>query len=105
MKYDYLDWQKMQGLIPVIVQDVETRDVLMLGYANERAIDMTRATGLASFFSRKRNELWTKGMTSGNIMGAEAIFYDCDGDALIYRVRPNGPACHTGERTCFYRRI
>jgi phosphoribosyl-AMP cyclohydrolase / phosphoribosyl-ATP pyrophosphohydrolase len=88
-------------LVPVIVQDVETGRVLMLAYANDEALDRTRETGEAWFWSRSRNELWHKGATSGNTMAVDEIADDCDGDALLYRVRPNGPACHTGAESCF----
>jgi phosphoribosyl-ATP pyrophosphohydrolase/phosphoribosyl-AMP cyclohydrolase len=88
-------------LIPVVVQDVETGRVLMLAYANDEAVRRTRETGEAWFWSRSRNELWHKGATSGNTMAVEEIADDCDGDALLYRVRPSGPACHTGAESCF----
>jgi phosphoribosyl-ATP pyrophosphohydrolase/phosphoribosyl-AMP cyclohydrolase len=88
-------------LTPVIVQDAETNRVLMLAYANEEALTRTRETGEAWFWSRSRQELWHKGATSGNTMAVEEIRDDCDGDALLYRVRPNGPACHTGSESCF----
>lgn len=100
-----LAWKKTGGLIPAIVQDAETGEVLMEAYANQNALQKTIDTGLATFYSRSRQELWTKGMTSGNTMAMVEILYDCDGDALLYRVKPKGPACHTGERTCFYRSL
>ena len=89
------------ALIPVIVQDADSGRVLMLAYADEEALGKTRETGEAWFRSRSRNELWHKGATSGNTMAVEEIRDDCDGDALLYRVRPNGPACHTGAESCF----
>ena len=88
-------------LTPVVVQDAETNRVLMLAYANDEALRLTRETGEAWFWSRSRSELWHKGATSGNTMAVEEISDDCDGDALLYRVRPNGPACHTGAESCF----
>ena len=88
-------------LTPVVVQDVSTGRVLMLAYADEEAIRRTRETGEAWFWSRSRKKLWHKGATSGNTMAVEEIRDDCDGDALLYRVRPNGPACHTGTESCF----
>jgi phosphoribosyl-ATP pyrophosphohydrolase/phosphoribosyl-AMP cyclohydrolase len=88
-------------LTPVIVQDTETGTVLMLAYANEEALGRTRSTGEAWFWSRSRQELWHKGATSGNTLAIVEIRDDCDGDALLYRVRPNGPACHTGAESCF----
>ena len=88
-------------LTPVIVQDAETNRVLMLAYANEEAVRLTREMGEAWFWSRSRGELWHKGATSGNTMAVEEIRDDCDGDALLYRVHPHGPACHTGAESCF----
>ena len=89
------------ALTPVIVQDAETNRVLMLAYANDEALTLTRESGEAWFWSRSRRELWRKGATSGNTLAVEEIRDDCDGDALLYRVRPNGPACHTGAESCF----
>jgi len=100
-----LDWKRMGGLLPAIVQGTDTREVLMLGYVNQNALQETQDKKLATFYSRSRQELWTKGLTSGNTMELEEILYDCDGDSLVYRVKPNGPACHTGERSCFYRKL
>jgi phosphoribosyl-ATP pyrophosphohydrolase/phosphoribosyl-AMP cyclohydrolase len=88
-------------LTPVVVQDADTNRVLMLAYANDEALRRTRETGEAWFWSRSRGELWHKGATSGNTMAVEEMADDCDGDALLYRVRPNGPACHTGAESCF----
>jgi phosphoribosyl-AMP cyclohydrolase / phosphoribosyl-ATP pyrophosphohydrolase len=88
-------------LTPVIVQDADTGRVLMLAYADDEAVRRTRERGEAWFWSRSRRELWHKGATSGNTMAVEEIRDDCDGDALLYRVRPNGPACHTGAESCF----
>jgi phosphoribosyl-ATP pyrophosphohydrolase/phosphoribosyl-AMP cyclohydrolase len=90
-----------QDLIPVIVQDADTDRVLMLAYADEEAQRRTRETAEAWFWSRSRRELWHKGATSGNTMAVEEIRDDCDGDALLYRVRPTGAACHTGSESCF----
>ena len=87
-----------ETLIPVIVQDAETHRVLMLAYANDEAIRLTRETGEAWFWSRSRQELWHKGATSGNTLAVDEVADDCDGDAFLYRVRPNGPACHTPRR-------
>jgi phosphoribosyl-AMP cyclohydrolase / phosphoribosyl-ATP pyrophosphohydrolase len=88
-------------LTPVVVQDAETGDVLMLAYADEEAVRRTRESGEAWFWSRSRRELWRKGATSGNTLAVVEIRDDCDGDALLYRVRPAGPACHTGAESCF----
>ncbi len=92
-----------QGLVPCIVQDWRTGEVLTLAYMNAESLARTRQTGEAHFFSRSRQELWHKGATSGHTQEVKALRYDCDGDALIALVEPNGPACHTGERTCFHR--
>ena len=91
------------GLVPVIVQDSQTGLVLMLAYTNAAALDLTRRTGAAWFWSRSRRELWEKGATSGNRMRVVGLALDCDGDALLMRVEPQGPACHTGEISCFHR--
>jgi phosphoribosyl-AMP cyclohydrolase / phosphoribosyl-ATP pyrophosphohydrolase len=92
-----------RGLVPCIVQDWSSGEVLMLAYMNEVALDRTRATGELHLYSRSRKELWHKGATSGNTQAVRALRVDCDGDALLALVDPAGPACHTGERTCFYR--
>jgi phosphoribosyl-AMP cyclohydrolase / phosphoribosyl-ATP pyrophosphohydrolase len=92
-----------RGLVPCIVQDWRTAEVLMLAYMNAEALERTRRTGEMHFFSRSRQELWHKGATSGNTLAVRAIRYDCDADALLALVEPAGPACHTGERTCFHR--
>lgn len=93
------------GLVPVIAQDAASGEVLMLAWANAEALIRTEETGLATFWSRSRNELWTKGLTSGNRLRVVEIRLDCDGDAVLYRVTPEGPACHTGRRSCFFRRL
>ena len=92
-----------RGLVPCVMQDWRTGEVLTLAYMNAEALRRTRETGEMHFFSRSRQELWHKGATSGNTMAVKAIRYDCDGDALLALVEPRGPACHTGERSCFYR--
>jgi phosphoribosyl-AMP cyclohydrolase / phosphoribosyl-ATP pyrophosphohydrolase len=91
-----------QGLVPVVVQDARTGEVLTLAYADREAVERTRASGEAHFYSRSRDELWHKGATSGNTQAVRAIRLDCDADALLYLGEPAGPACHTGERTCFH---
>jgi len=91
------------GLVPCVVQDARTGEVLTLAYMNEEALTRTRETGEVHFWSRSRGELWRKGETSGNVMRLRGLRYDCDEDALLALVDPAGPACHTGERTCFYR--
>ncbi|MBI2864944.1 MAG: bifunctional phosphoribosyl-AMP cyclohydrolase/phosphoribosyl-ATP diphosphatase HisIE [Chloroflexi bacterium] len=92
-----------KGLVPAIVQDERTGEVLMLAYANESALQKTLETGQAWFYSRSRQQLWRKGETSGNYLSVEAVHVDCDGDAVVYVAEPAGPTCHTGERSCFFR--
>lgn len=94
-----------QGLIPIITQDADTGEVLMFAYATKEALEKTLATKQAHYFSRSRNELWHKGATSGNTQDVVEVRFDCDEDVVLYRVKPNGPACHTGEQSCFYRTI
>ncbi|BAJ50970.1 phosphoribosyl-AMP cyclohydrolase [Candidatus Caldarchaeum subterraneum] len=93
------------GLVPVVVQDVDTREVLMVAYANAEALRLTFETGFAHFWSRSRQRLWKKGEESGNIMHVVEVRVDCDGDTVLYIVKPTGPACHTGNKTCFYRKL
>jgi phosphoribosyl-ATP pyrophosphohydrolase/phosphoribosyl-AMP cyclohydrolase len=92
-----------RGLVPCVVQDWQTGEVLTVAYMNAESLRLTRETGEMHFFSRSREELWHKGATSGNTQALRAIRYDCDADALLALVEPSGPACHTGERTCFHR--
>lgn len=96
-----LDFNKMGGLIPAIIQDVDTQKVLMLGYMNEEAYQKTLDTGIVTFFSRTRQTLWTKGETSGNFLHLVSIKADCDQDTLLIQVHPDGPVCHTGTDTCW----
>jgi len=91
------------GLIPAIVQDASSGEVLMLAYMNAESLRRTLESGQAWFWSRSRQELWHKGATSGNFLNVKAILKDCDEDALVVKVEPLGPVCHTGERSCFYR--
>jgi phosphoribosyl-AMP cyclohydrolase len=93
------------GLVPVIAQSTADDRVLMLAYANETAVDRTRETGRAHYYSRSREELWEKGATSGHVQHVEEVRVDCDGDTLLYRVEQEGGACHTGYRSCFYRTV
>ena len=95
----------VNGLIPAIVQDADTKEVLMLAYMNAASLRLTLERGETYFWSRSRGELWHKGETSGNVQRVLEIFVDCDRDALLIQVQPLGPACHTGERTCFYRQL
>ena len=96
-----IDFDKCGGLVPAIIQDSDTRQVLMLGYMNREAYDRTVAEGRVTFFSRSRQCLWTKGETSGNYLDVVSIKNDCDNDTLLIRVRPHGPVCHTGTDTCW----
>ena len=93
------------GLIPVVVQDAKTREVLMVAYANDEAVQLTHQTGFAHFYSRSRKKLWKKGEESGHVQKVREILVDCDEDCLLYLVDQKGAACHTGYRTCFYRTI
>lgn len=99
-----LQWDQ-HGLVPAIVQDAHTGQVLMLAYVNAEALERTLETGESWFWSRSRGELWYKGATSGNTQRVIEVRYDCDADALLLRVEPRGPACHTGHQSCFYRRL
>jgi phosphoribosyl-ATP pyrophosphohydrolase/phosphoribosyl-AMP cyclohydrolase len=99
-----INWDA-NGLVPAIVQDAMTKQVLMLAYMNAASLAKTIETGNATFWSRRRKKLWTKGETSGNIQRVREIKYDCDGDAILLLVEPAGPACHTGEVSCFYRSL
>ena len=94
-----------KGLIPVVTQDFENNQVLMLAYANREAVELTVEKGTVHYFSRSRNELWHKGETSGHFQHVKEMFYDCDADALLIKVIQDGAACHTGKRSCFYRNI
>ena len=102
---DELDFAKGDGLIPVIVQDVKTREILTLAYTNKESLLLTKKTGNSWFWSRSRNKLWMKGEESGNIQKVKEILVDCDYDAIIYLVEPTGPACHTGERICCHHKL
>lgn len=93
------------GLVPAIVQDAETQEILMLAYMNEESLQLTLEKGETYFWSRSRNELWHKGATSGNVQRVVEVRVDCDADTLLIRVHPAGPACHTGNQTCFYREV
>jgi phosphoribosyl-AMP cyclohydrolase len=100
-----LDFKKGNGLIPVVVQDAESKQVLMVAYANEEALGKTLSTGYAHYWSRSRGKLWMKGETSGHTQKIRSILVDCDYDTLLYVVEQKGPACHTGEITCFHNRL
>ena len=96
-----LDFEKMNGLIPAIIQDEHTQKVLMLGFMNKEAYEKTVETGKVTFFSRTKNRLWTKGETSGNFLNVVSIKADCDNDTLLIQAVPEGPVCHTGTDTCW----
>lgn len=100
-----MDFDKLGGLIPAVIQDEESNEVLMVGFMNDEALRLTVSSGFATFFSRTRNTLWMKGETSGNRMEVVRMLTDCDDDTLLVRVRlhGDGKACHTGERSCFFR--
>jgi phosphoribosyl-AMP cyclohydrolase len=102
-----MDFSKLDGLIPAVIQDAESAEVLMVGFMNEEALALTRRTGFATFFSRTRNTLWVKGETSGNRLEVVELRVDCDDDTVLVKVRRlgEGNVCHTGERTCFFRSL
>ncbi len=94
-----------KGLIPAIIQDATSGQVLMLGYMNEESLKRTKSSGQAWFWSRSRKELWHKGATSGNFINVRSILIDCDEDAIVIKADPVGPVCHTGNQSCFYRTL
>jgi phosphoribosyl-ATP pyrophosphohydrolase/phosphoribosyl-AMP cyclohydrolase len=96
-----IDFNKSDGLVPVIIQDVQTLEVLMLGYMNKEAYDKTVKENIVTFFSRSKNRLWTKGETSNNFLHVRSMHLDCDNDTLLIKVKADGPTCHTGSRSCF----
>lgn len=100
-----IDFDKCNNLVPSIVQDYNSKEVLMLAYMSKESLELTLKDKTTWFFSRSRNELWNKGATSGNIQLVKEIKYDCDGDTILVLVEAKGPACHTGEKTCFYRSL
>lgn len=100
-----MDFSKLNGLIPAVIQDAESAEVLMVGFMNDEALELTKQTGFATFFSRTRNTLWMKGETSGNRLQVVEMLTDCDDDTVLVKVKRlgNGNVCHTGARTCFFR--
>jgi phosphoribosyl-ATP pyrophosphohydrolase/phosphoribosyl-AMP cyclohydrolase len=96
-----IDFNKTDGLVPVVIQDEHTLEVLMLGYMNQEAYDKTVAENIVTFFSRSKNRLWTKGETSNNFLHVKSIAIDCDNDTILIKVKADGPTCHTGDRSCF----
>jgi phosphoribosyl-AMP cyclohydrolase / phosphoribosyl-ATP pyrophosphohydrolase len=104
LMFDELNFDE-KGLVPCVAQDFASGEVLTLAYANEKSLRLTVETGELHFYSRSREEIWRKGETSGNVLRLHQLRYDCDGDAIVALVEPSGPACHTGERSCFHRAI
>jgi phosphoribosyl-AMP cyclohydrolase len=100
-----LDFDKGNGLIPVVTQDATSKEVLMVAYANRQSVEATLETGYAHYWSRSRQELWKKGATSGHLQTVREVVVDCDNDTLLYLIDQIGPACHTGERSCFHRQL
>ena len=102
-----MDFSKLNGLIPAVVQDASSNEVLMVGFMNQEALDLTRRSGFATFFSRTRGKLWMKGETSGNTLTVREMLVDCDDDTVLLKVTRNGEGnvCHTGERTCFFKTL
>jgi len=102
-----MDYSKLAGLIPAVIQDAESAEVLMVGFMNDDALRQTRRTGFVTFFSRSRNALWMKGETSGNRLQVVETLVDCDDDTVLVKVRRmgDGNVCHTGERSCFFRQL
>ena len=102
-----MDFSKLDGLVPAVIQDARSHEVLMVGFMNDEALARTRATGFATFYSRSRQSLWTKGETSGNRLKVVDLFTDCDDDTVLVKVERlgDGNVCHTGERSCFYTRL
>jgi phosphoribosyl-AMP cyclohydrolase len=102
-----MDYSKLNGLIPAVIQDADSNEVLMVGFMNDEALARTRDSGFATFFSRTRNALWMKGETSGNRLAVTEILVDCDDDTVLVKVKRQGDGnvCHTGQRTCFYRQL
>ncbi len=100
-----MDFSKLDGLVPAVIQDAESNDVLMVGFMNDEALSLTRSTGYATFYSRTRQKLWMKGETSGNRLFVVSLSTDCDDDTVLVKVRREGDGnvCHTGERTCFFK--
>lgn len=100
-----LDFRKMNGLVPVIIQEYKTNEILMLGFMNREAWEKTLKTKKVVFWSRIRNELWTKGETSGNFLLVHNIYIDCDEDSILIKAEPKGPTCHTGNKSCFFKEV
>jgi len=104
-KIEDIDFEKGNGLVPVIIQDINSKEVLTLAYCNKESLERTKKTGNSWFWSRSRKKLWMKGEESGNVQKVKEILVDCDSDAIIYLVVQSGPACHTGEKICFHNKL
>jgi phosphoribosyl-ATP pyrophosphohydrolase/phosphoribosyl-AMP cyclohydrolase len=100
-----IDWKKVDNLLPVIVQDYETNDVLMLAYMNQEALELTQNSGFAHYFSRTKQRIWKKGETSNHTQEIKDIFIDCDNDTILIKIKQNGVACHTGRKSCFFTKL
>ncbi len=100
-----LDFRKMGGLVPAVIQDWKTKRVLMVGFMNKAACEKTLKTGKVTFWSRTKKRLWTKGETSGNFLAVKRVLTDCDDDTLLILAEPSGPVCHTGRKSCFYKAV
>jgi phosphoribosyl-AMP cyclohydrolase len=105
VKIDELDWEKMDGLVPVITQEADTLEVLTLAYVNREALQKTFETGWAHYYRRSHGKVMKKGVTSGNVQRVREILTDCDNDAVLYMVEQSGPACHLGEQSCFHKKL
>ena len=105
VKISELDWEKMGGILPVVAQSAETKEVLTLAYVNHEALEKTLETGYAYYYRRSHQQVMMKGVTSGNTQRIQQVLTDCDNDAVVYLVTQKGPACHLGERTCFHKNI
>jgi phosphoribosyl-ATP pyrophosphohydrolase/phosphoribosyl-AMP cyclohydrolase len=102
---ELINWEKVGGLLPVVVQDWKSGEVLMVAYMDRKALELTLSTGFAHYFSRTRNRIWKKGEQSGNLQRVKEVLIDCDGDTLLLKVEQKGVACHTGRRSCFFRKL
>ena len=102
---DSIDFEKGNGLVPTIIQDCETNEVLMMAYMNRESFEKTIESETTWFYSRSRNELWNKGVTSGHVQYVKDIYIDCDNDTILIKVKQNGVACHTGKYSCFYNKV
>ena len=105
MSIEKIDWEKMQGLVPVITQDASTKEVLMLAYMNKEALELSLSTNIAHYFSRSKQRIWKKGESSGHIQDIVEILLDCDDDTILLKVNQTGVACHTGRKSCFFTNV